>query len=95
MQKEIRRLRAVVREQAKEIEQLRQEIEQLRRRTIHDLADDDEALTIVEASARLGITSQAVGGRLDRGTLTTYIDPEAPARQGRRLISRREVEALK
>jgi hypothetical protein len=65
-----------------------------RPRTIHDMDPDDEPLTIQQAAEQLGVSNQAIVSRLDRGTLTVYLDPAAPQRQRRRLVSRKELEAL-
>lgn len=53
----------------------------------------DEVMTIAEAARQLGVYTQAVSLALDRGDLTVLIDPEAPKRQGRRLVLRSEIEA--
>lgn len=53
----------------------------------------DGLITIKDAADRLGITTQAVTAMLDDGRLMAYIDPAAPARQGRRLVSRRDIES--
>ena len=58
------------------------------------LLPGDETLTIQQAAGLLGVSNQAVAARLDRGTLTTYLNLAAPRRQGRRLVSRKEVEGL-
>ena len=52
-----------------------------------------EVMTIAEAARQLGVYTQAVSLALDRGDLTVLIDPEAPQRQGRRLVLRSEIEA--
>jgi hypothetical protein len=52
-----------------------------------------EVMTIAEAARRLGVYTQAVSLALDRGDLTVLIDPDAPQRQGRRLVLRSEIEA--
>lgn len=58
-------------------------------------AEGDELITIREAAALLVVRSQAITARIDRGTLRGFTDPEAGARQGRRLVRRRDVLALK
>lgn len=50
-----------------------------------------ELVTIAEAARLRGITVQAISGALNRGALTTYMDPEANERQGRRLVDRAEL----
>jgi hypothetical protein len=52
----------------------------------------NEVMTIAEAARQLGVYTQAVSLALDRGDLTVLIDPEAPKRQGRRLVLRSEIE---
>jgi hypothetical protein len=52
-----------------------------------------EVMTIAEAARQLGVYTQAVSLALDRGDLTVLIDPDAPKRQGRRLVLRSEIEA--
>lgn len=52
-----------------------------------------EVMTIAEAARQLGVYTQAVSLALDRGDLTVLIDPDAPQRQGRRLVLRSEIEA--
>lgn len=49
-------------------------------------------MTVRETARRLGLTESSISGRLDRGSFTTIVDPRAPARQGRRLLLREEVE---
>jgi len=58
-----------------------------------DLSPED-VLTVAEAAERLGVSVQAVSQRLNRGNLTTVLNPRANPRQGRRLLLRSEVEAL-
>jgi hypothetical protein len=53
-----------------------------------------DVMTIAEAARALGVTVQAVAQSLDRGAMTIVLDTQAPARQGRRLVLRSEVEAL-
>jgi hypothetical protein len=52
-----------------------------------------EVMTIAEAARQLGVYTQAVSLALDRGDLTVLIDPDAPKRQGRRLVLRSEIGA--
>jgi len=54
----------------------------------------EDVLTVAEAAERLGVSVQAVSQRLNRGNLTTVLNPRANPRQGRRLLLRSEVEAL-
>jgi hypothetical protein len=53
----------------------------------------NEVMTIAQAARVLGVYTQAVSLALDRGDLTQLIDRDAPKRQGRRLVLRREIEA--
>jgi len=53
----------------------------------------NEVMTIAQAARLLGVYTQAVSLALDRGDLTLLIDRQAPKRQGRRLVLRREIEA--
>lgn len=53
----------------------------------------DDLITITEAAKLAGISTQAVHGRIARGTITAYIDPNAPAHQGRRLVRRKDFTA--
>jgi len=53
-----------------------------------------DVLTVAEAAEWLGVSVQAVSQRLNRGNLTTVLNPKANQRQGRRLLLRSEVEAL-
>ena len=49
-------------------------------------------VSIAEAAALAGVSIRAISARLDRGTLTTYLDPDAPnPRRGRRLVDRAEL----
>lgn len=52
----------------------------------------DELITISEAAKLAGVTTQAIHGRIARGRLHVYIDPNAPAHQGRRLVRRSAVQ---
>ena len=66
-------------------------------RTVYEDAphlQPEDVLTLAEAAKLLGVSVQAVAQALDRGALTTVIDPDAPSRQGRRLVLRAEVEAM-
>lgn len=51
----------------------------------------DDLITITEAAKLAGVTTQAIHGRIARGRLQTYTDPNAPAHQGRRLVRRSDV----
>jgi len=51
----------------------------------------DDLITIAEAAKLAGVSTQAIHGRIARGSLQTYIDPSAPAHQGRRLVRRTDV----
>lgn len=51
----------------------------------------DDLITLAEASALADCPSiNSISGAMSRGTLTTYANPDAPQRQGRRLVSRAE-----
>ena len=64
------------------------------RQTLEDWhGDEDQLLTIMEAARQLGVTQQSVTQALDASRFTCIIDAEAPARQGRRLLLRKEVVA--
>lgn len=54
--------------------------------------EGDELITLAEAAAISGVPVKTLSSRADRGKLRTFIDPLAPPRQGRRLVSRRSVE---
>lgn len=54
----------------------------------------DELITIAEAGRLRGVSTQAITNLVAAGRLRAYHDPGAPARQGRRLVSRAEIEAL-
>lgn len=55
-------------------------------------AEGDELITILEAAKIAGVTHQAIGGRIDRGKLKSFVNPIAGERQGRRLVRRSDVE---
>lgn len=55
----------------------------------------DELITIAEAAKFAGVTTQAIHQRIAHGKLRAYIDPSAPAHQGRRLVRRQDVVASK
>lgn len=54
-------------------------------------AAGDDLITIREAADLLGLTTQAIGMRIDRGIMRGWVDPSAPPQQGRRLVSRKDV----
>lgn len=56
---------------------------------VHDL------ITISAAATLLGVTTQAVSGRIARGDLIAVDDPAEPNPQRRRRVSRTAVEALR
>lgn len=58
-------------------------------------AEGDELITLTEAAQLLGIRVATVGGYIDRGRLAVFVDASANQRQGRRLVRRSEVEALR
>lgn len=53
----------------------------------------DELITIAAAAALAGVTVQAISQRIKAGTLEAFIDPLAPARQGRQLVRRSDITA--
>ena len=55
----------------------------------------DDLITISEAAALLGVTTQAVSGRIARGGLAAYDDHTERNPQRRRRVRRAAVEALK
>lgn len=55
----------------------------------------DDLITISEAAALLGVTTQALHGHIARGNLTAVDDPAEPNPQRRRRVSRAAVEALR
>lgn len=55
----------------------------------------DELITIAEAAKLAGVTTQAIHQRIAHGKLRAYIDPSAPAHQGRRLVRRQDVGVSK
>lgn len=51
----------------------------------------DDLITLAEAATMADCPSiSAIAGAMARGTLTTHTNPDAPQRQGRRLVSRAE-----
>ena len=54
----------------------------------------DGLITMAEAAELRGVTVQAIAQALNSGRLRGYYDPAAPARQGRRLVSRQDVERM-
>ncbi len=51
----------------------------------------DDLITLAEAAALAdNPTISSIAGAMARGTLTTHTNPDAPQRQGRRLVSRAE-----
>lgn len=58
----------------------------------------EDLMTIAEAAAELGVTTQAVSGAISRGDLRAVTDPEGGQRNqygARRLVFRDEVERLR
>ena len=54
----------------------------------------DDLITMAEAAEIKEMTVAGISRAIDDGRLRAYHDPAAPARQGRRKVSLREVEAL-
>lgn len=57
-------------------------------------APADDLITISEAAALLGVSTQAISGRIARGELAAYEDPAEPNPRRRRRVRRADVEAL-
>ena len=55
----------------------------------------DELITLAEAAEMRGVSVPAISRAVQNGRLTRYVDPDAPKRQGRTLVSRAEVEGMK
>lgn len=53
----------------------------------------DELMTQAEAAGAFGIAPSTLNSWVRRGNINVYIDPKAPKHQGRRLVSRKEIEA--
>lgn len=58
-------------------------------------AQADDLITISEAASLLGVTTNAISGRIARGDLPAYDDPAEPNPRRRRRVSRAAVEALR
>lgn len=56
-------------------------------------AEGDDLITIAQAAELAGVSLQAIGQRIDRGTLRAFTDPLANKNQGKRLVRRSEVVA--
>lgn len=54
----------------------------------------EDAITIIECAGEFGLSQQAVSAALNTKRLTTYRNPDAPQRQGSRLVSRYEAATL-
>lgn len=54
----------------------------------------DELISLVEAADIRGVSVPAISRAVQNGRLTRYVDPDAPKRQGRTLVSRAEVEGM-
>jgi hypothetical protein len=54
-------------------------------------AEGDALVTVAEAARLAGVSVKTLSKRIDRGALRAYVDPSAPARQGRRLVRRSDV----
>lgn len=55
---------------------------------------DSDLITQAEAADLVGLTVASISLALDKGNLREYINPGAPTRQGRRLVSRAAVREL-
>jgi len=68
---------------------------QIEERVLRDIdLSPENVLTVTETTKKLGISVQAVSQRLNRGNLTTVLNPRANPRQGQRLLLRSEIKAL-
>lgn len=54
-------------------------------------AEGDALVTVAEAAALAGVSTQTISTRISRGTLRGFVDPAAPRHQGRRLVRRSDV----
>jgi hypothetical protein len=54
----------------------------------------DELITLKVAAEIRNVTIQAISQAVQDGRLRRYVDPDAPERQGRTLVSRQEVEEM-
>jgi hypothetical protein len=54
-------------------------------------AEGDELITLQQAADLSGVTLNAIVGKVNRGTLDSFVDPFAPPRQGRRLVRKSQV----
>ena len=52
----------------------------------------DELIPIAEAARIAGVSPQAISQRIAAGKLSAYTDPDAPSRQGRRLVRKSKVQ---
>jgi hypothetical protein len=55
---------------------------------------NDQLITQAEAAKIKGVTTQAISNAVREGRLIGYIDPDAPERQGRTLVSKADVENM-
>lgn len=55
-------------------------------------AREGDLITLQQAADLRGVTAQAISNAVRDGRLNAYINPDAPARQGRTLVSRQEIE---
>lgn len=51
----------------------------------------DELISLAEASEISGASIKSLAGRVDRGTLKSYTNPDAHARQGKRLVRKSDI----
>lgn len=54
----------------------------------------DELISLKEAAEIRGVSVPAISRAVQNGRLTRYVDPDAPKRQGRTLVSRAQVEGM-
>lgn len=54
----------------------------------------DDLITLKEAAKIRGVSVPAISRAVQNGRLTRYVDPDAPRRQGRTLVSRAEVKGM-
>lgn len=55
----------------------------------------DKAIAQAQAAEILGLSINRIGQLIGEGKLRKYVDPDAPERQGRTLVSLKDVEKLK
>jgi len=54
----------------------------------------DDLISVIECASRFNLTQQAVTQAIDTGKLRAFVQPKAPTRQGRSLISLRDAKKI-